>query len=134
MAIASIPIAAITTRNTMGRWLGIPAADPNAPYTPSNIGLTLLVLVPPFGVALITTNVQAVIKYVGSYAGLTVAILCPLILLVRMRRALGLERKTDKIKRPLKSPFANPIGYVTVVIFYCIAFVLVTKKLFFMDA
>ena len=30
MAIASIPIAAITTRNTMGQWLGIQAADPEA--------------------------------------------------------------------------------------------------------
>ena len=30
MAIASIPIAAITTRNTMGQWLGITPADPEA--------------------------------------------------------------------------------------------------------
>ena len=34
-----------------------------APYTFSNIGLTMAVLVPPFTVALITTNVQAVIQW-----------------------------------------------------------------------
>lgn len=33
MAIASIPIAAITTRNTMGQWLSIKPADPDKPYT-----------------------------------------------------------------------------------------------------
>lgn len=130
MAIASMPIAAITSRNTLGRWLGLPAADPEKPYAPTNVLLTLAVLVPPFSVALVTTDVQAVIQYVGGYSGLTVAILCPLILVIRFRRALKIERATDG-QRLLKSPFANRFGYFTVIVFFVLAFVLVTKKLFF---
>eukprot|EP00439_Symbiodinium_sp_Y106_P086181 s218_g31.t1 len=61
MAIAAIPIAVITTRNTLGQWLGIPPPDPESPYTTSNILLTLSVVVPPFTVALITTDVQALL-------------------------------------------------------------------------
>lgn len=130
MAIASIPIAAITTRNTMGQWLGIKAADPEAPYTFSNIGLTMAVLVPPFTVALITTNVQAVIQYVGGYAGLSVSFLCPMILLIRCREILNLRRDND-VARPLKSPFANRMGYTAVTSLYIFALYMVTKRLFF---
>lgn len=130
MAIASIPIAAITTRNTMGQWLGIKPADPEAPYTFSNIALTLVVLLPPFIVALITTNVQAVIQYVGGYAGLSVSFLCPMILLIQGRFKLNLRRDND-VDRPLKSPFANRCGYSVVVLLYLFALCMVTRRLFF---
>jgi len=134
MAIASIPIAAITTRNTMARWLGIVLPGPDNPFTPTNVFMTLAVLMPPSMIALITKDVQAVIQYVGGYAGLAVAIMCPLVLLVRLRHLLKLdtpkekERRTD---RPLKSPFGNRYGYAFVVLFYLVALSLVTKKLFF---
>jgi len=135
MAIASIPIAAITTRNTMARWLGITLPDPDKPFTFNNIVMTLAVLVPPNIVALITKNVQAVIKYVGGYAGLTVAILCPMVLLVKCRMSLHLScRDRFHENRPLKSPFGNLCGYIFVTIFYILALVLVTKQLFFSTA
>mmetsp|Transcript_132720 Transcript_132720/g.343433 ORF Transcript_132720/g.343433 Transcript_132720/m.343433 type:complete len:540 (+) Transcript_132720:65-1684(+) len=132
MAIASIPIAAITTRNTMARWLGITLPDPDKPFTFNNVVMTLAVLMPPSIVALITKNVQAVIKYVGGYAGLTVAILCPLLLVIKCREALRLST-TDRLheQRPLKSPFGNLGGYIFVIVFYVLALVLVTKQLFF---
>merc|ERR1711920_975724 len=132
MAIASIPIAAITTRNTMSRWLGIALPDPDQPFTASNVAMTLVVLVPPSAVALITKDVQSVIKYVGGYAGLTVAVICPLILLVSSRRKLRLNIAEEKRRdRPLKSPFGNLCGYACVVLFYLVALALVTKQLFF---
>lgn len=132
MAISSIPIAAITTRNTMGKWLNIPPPDPDAPYTATNIALTLAVVVPPFVVASLTQNVQVVIQYVGGYAGLSVSYVCPLILLVRCRQALRLDQPDfASINRPLKSPFGNQCGYTIVVICYVFALVMVTKKLFF---
>jgi len=93
--------------------------------------LTLVVLVPPFGVALITRNVQAVIKYVGSYAGLTVAMLCPLVLLIKSRDALDMYKGADKyVKRPLKSKFGHRRYYRLVVAFYAISLVLVSYQLF----
>jgi len=132
MAIASIPVAAITTRNTMGTALGIKPPDPEAPYTLSNILLTLSVVVPPFTVALITQDVQAVIQYVGGYAGLSVSFLCPLILLIRCRLALTLDAPEFKdVDRPLKSPFGNLCGYIAVVVVYIFALGMVTRKLFF---
>jgi len=135
MAIASIPVAAITTRNTMGKWLNIKPPDPEAPYTASNIALTLVVVVPSFTVALITQNVQAVIQYVGAYAGLSVSFLCPLILLIRCRQALNLEDPSLKnADRPLKSPFGNICGYIVVMIAYIAALTISTKKLFFSPA
>ena len=130
MAIASIPIAAITTRNTMGQWLGVKPADPESPYTFSNVGLTMAVLTPPFTVALITTDVQAVIQYVGGYAGLSVSFLCPMILLIRCRQKLNLKKEFD-VDRPLKSAFANRIGYTAVTLLYLLALYMVTKRLFF---
>lgn len=132
MAISSIPIAAITTRNTMGKWLNIPPPDPDAPYTATNIALTLAVVVPPFVVASLTQDVQVVIQYVGGYAGLSVSYVCPLILLVRCRQALRLDQPDfANVERPLKSPFGNMCGYTIVVICYVFALVMVTKKLFF---
>jgi len=132
MAIAAIPIAVITTRNTLGQWLGIPPPDPESPYTTSNILLTLSVVVPPFTVALITTDVQAVIQYVGGYAGLSVSFIVPLILLRKCRQALHLDRPHFKgLDRPLKSIFGNRCGYLVVVLAYLFALALVTKKLFF---
>jgi len=132
MALSAIPIAAITTRNTVGQWLGIAPPDPEAPYTTSNILLTLSVVVPPFTVALLTTDVQAVIQYVGGYAGLSVSFIVPLILLRKCRQALSLDRPHFKgLYRPLKSMFGNRCGYLLVVLAYLFALVLVTKKLFF---
>lgn len=133
MAIASIPIAAITTRNTMGQWLQVKPPDPEAGVSLcSKTGcLTLAVLVPPFTVALITTDVQAVIQYVGGYAGLSVSFLCPMILLIRCRQILHLEKVNDSTKRPLKSRFANTAGYTVVTMLYLFALYMVTKRLFF---
>ena len=34
--------------------------------------------------------------------------------------------------RPLKSPFANTVGYATIILFYLVALVLITAKLFFL--
>lgn len=131
MAIASIPIAVITTRNTLARWLNI-ALPADNPYALKNAALTLAVLVPPNIVALITKDVQAVIAYVGGYAGLTVAVLCPLVLLVKSRRMLDLDDLDEQIKgRPLQSPFGNTCAYGLVIVWYVVALVLVTKKLFF---
>jgi len=116
----------------MGRWLGVTPADPEAPYTRTNILMTLSVLVPPFGIAYLTKDVQQVIKYVGGYAGLTVAILCPMVLLVRCRQVLALDDgELAGVKRPLKSLFGNRWGYVAVTIFYVVSLTLVTEKLFF---
>eukprot|EP00930_Biecheleria_cincta_P006299 TRINITY_DN107295_c0_g1_i1.p1 TRINITY_DN107295_c0_g1~~TRINITY_DN107295_c0_g1_i1.p1 ORF type:complete len:551 (-),score=97.69 TRINITY_DN107295_c0_g1_i1:73-1692(-) len=132
LAISSIPIAAITTRNTMGKWLNIPPPDPDAPYTATNVALTLAVVVPPFVVASLTQDVQVVIQYVGGYAGLSVSYVCPLVVLVRCRQALRLDQPDfARIDRPLKSPFGNMCGYAIVVICYVFALVMVTKKLFF---
>lgn len=132
MAISSIPIAAITTRNTMGKWLNIPPPDPDAPYTATNVVLTLAVVVPPFVVASLTQDVQVVIQYVGGYAGLSVSYVCPLILLVRCRQALRLDQPDfANVERPLKSPFGNMCAYAIVVICYVFALIMVTKKLFF---
>lgn len=132
MAIASIPIAAITTRNTLGQVVGVVPPDPEAPYTPLNILMTLSVLVPPFSIAMTTRDVQAVVQYTGSYAGLSVAFLCPLVLVLRLRHVLDLDVESErKHDRPLKSPFANGVGYGIVALFYIIALVLATRKLFF---
>jgi len=132
MAISAIPIAAITTRNTMGQALGIPPAPADKPCTLSNVLLTLAVLLPPFGVALVTRNVQAVIKYVGSYAGLTVAMLCPLVLVIKARDILDMFKGKDKyVKRPLKSPFGHRRYYRLVTTFYSVSLVLVSYKLLF---
>jgi hypothetical protein len=140
MAVASIPIAAITLRNTLGRCLDLPPADPNKPYTKSNIAMTLGVLLPPFMVAFFTENVQAVIKYVGGYAGLTTATFFPVLLVWRGRRMLEqsvTERETDATplrddrNRPLKSPCAGCGGYAVVMTFYLVSLLFITKQLFF---
>ncbi|CAJ1404711.1 unnamed protein product [Effrenium voratum] len=138
MAIASIPVAVITTRNTIGQWLGgwlekrgVPLARLQESYTRPNIILTLFVVTPPFVVALITQNVQAVIQYVGGYAGLTVAFFCPTILLYKCRQALKLDDMDAPADRPLKSSFANRFGYTLVYCSYAIALYMVTLKLFF---
>lgn len=131
MAIASIPIAVITTRNTMEQWLGIVPPDPNKPYTLSNVSLTLAVLLPPFCVALVTRNVQAVVQYVGGYAGLSVSLLCSTILICYSRRALDLESGPASLQRPLKSGFANNWGYSAVLLCYAYALFIVTRRLFF---
>lgn len=142
MAVASIPIAAITLRNTMGRCLDLPPADPNNPYTRSNTAMTLGVLLPPFAVAFFTEDVQAVIKYVGGYAGLTTATFFPVLLVWRGRRMLDQsvsERGTDSVPlrddrdRPLKSPCAGLGGYAVVVTFYLASLLFVTKQLFFSE-
>uniref|UniRef100_A0A7S2JKZ4 Amino acid transporter transmembrane domain-containing protein n=1 Tax=Zooxanthella nutricula TaxID=1333877 RepID=A0A7S2JKZ4_9DINO len=131
MAIVNIPIAAITTRNTMAQWLGITLSGAENPYTFTNICMTLVVLVPPSVVALITKNVQVVIAYVGGYAGLTTAVLCPLVVLVKCRELLSLdEGELQVLRRPLKSAFGNKKGYTFVCLMYALALILVTKKLF----
>lgn len=140
MAVASIPIAAITLRNTTGRCLGLPPADPNRPYAKTNVAMTLGVLLPPFVVAFFTENVQAVIKYVGGYAGLTTAMFFPVLLVWRGRRMLeqsAAERETDTApisddrNRPLKSVCAGSVGYAVVLTFYLVSLVFITRQLFF---
>lgn len=130
LAIAAIPIAAITTRNNLAKVLNIPQPSGSNPYTLSNVLLTLGVLAPPSAVALLTQDVQTVIKYVGGYGGLTLSLLCPVVLLIKFRRELHLD-KMDAIERPLKSPFAHPVSYALVLLCYVGALVVVTQKLFF---
>lgn len=142
MAVASIPIAAITMRNTLARCLALPAADPNNPYTKTNIATTLGVLLPPFTVAFFTEDVQAVIKYVGGYAGLTTSMLFPVLLVWRGRRMLkqspsererDAEPSRDDRSRPLKSPCAGVGGYAVVMAFYLLSLIFITKQLFFSE-
>lgn len=132
LGLASLPVAVITTRNTLSKVLGLPATSSDKPFTRSNLLLTVAVLSLPTLVALVTEDVQAVVKYTGSYGGLSVALLCPVLLLVKFRTALHLDKAEADYPRPLKSLFAGPVGYVAVLIFYVLALVLVTVKLFFL--
>jgi len=131
LAITSIPVVAITTRNNLTRWMNL-SVPADKPYCLKNVLLTLAVLMPANVVALITRDIQAVIAVVGGYAGLTVTVLCPVVLLYRFRQLLRLDDgAVCDAPRPLKSPFANRLGYGSVVIFYAVAILLETKKLFF---
>merc|ERR1712007_350851 len=106
-----------------------------APLTRTNCILTLVVLVPPFGVASITQDVQAVVKYVGGYLGLAVAFLFPALLVFLGRRKLHLNRPDmAHLRWPLKSPFASRPTYVLVGLFLLAALSLTTKQLFFASA
>ena len=78
----------------------------------------------------VASGVQTPLRYVGGYAGLSVSFLCPMILLIRCREILNLRRDND-VARPLKSPFANRMGYTAVTSLYIFALYMVTKRLFF---
>lgn len=128
MSIANFPVQAITTRNTLSLLLGMEPSYAAAPLAAQNLILLLAVLVPPFGIALLTTDVQNMIQYVGGYAGLTIGFLFPMLLVIygrRMRDMLG----ADSV--PLTSCFGNLFGYSVTIGFYVGAIVIVTKKLFF---
>jgi len=127
MGIANFPVQVITTRNTVHQMLGLKPLDPSRPTEVSNLSLLLGVLLPCFGVALVTQDVQVMIKYVGGYAGLTIAFLFPILLVAGGRVQL---EDLASVERPLKSRFANPLGYAAVFIFYMVALVIITIKLF----
>jgi hypothetical protein len=132
MSTANFPVQAITTRNTLNLLLGWQPLDPAKPFAPKNLGLLLAVLVPPFAVALITTNVQLMIQYVGGYAGLTIGFFFPMAMLIKGREAMGLTGGNDPDNaRPLVSSFGNIGGYVLVSVFYISALAIITKRLFF---
>lgn len=126
MSTANFPVQAITTRNTLSLLLGMEPSDPAKPFAASNLLLLLVVLVPPFAVALLTTDVQTMIQYVGGYAGLTIGFLFPMLLVIYGRR---LKAASGAI--PLESCFSNYVGYCITTVFYFGAVGLVTKKLFF---
>lgn len=128
MSTANFPVQAITTRNTLSLLLGLEASDPAKPLAAQNLVLLLAVLLPPFAVALVTTDVQTMIQYVGGYAGLTIGFLFPMLLVMYGR---GLLNAATSDSRPLKTCFANPLGYSAVLMFYLGAIALVTQKLFF---
>lgn len=132
MTVASIPIVAITARNTLNQILGLSPPSPDKPYTISNILVVLVVLVPTFLVSAATQDIQAVVKYVGAYICLTLAFLCPIVMVAGLRHALHLDRGPEvNLQRPLKSSFATTTGYVCVVGFWGFAIAFATKKLFF---
>jgi hypothetical protein len=131
MGIANFPVQVITTRNTVHKMLGLKSLDPSRPVEATNVSLLLGVLLPCFGVALVTQNVQVMIKYVGGYAGITIAFLFPILLVAGGRVQLG---ELASVERPLKSRFANPFGYTAVFVFYVIALAIITMKLFFLPS
>lgn len=132
LAIASIPIVAITARNTWNQVFGWSPPSANNPYTASNILVVLSVLVPTFVFAALTKDIQAVMKYVGAYFALTLAYLCPVVMVVGLRHKLHLDLPPDAyLRRPLKSPLANIAGYAIVVGFWGLSISLSTKTLFF---
>jgi len=128
MSTANFPVQAITTRNTLTLLLGLEPTDPAKPFAAQNLILLLAVLMPPFAVALVSTDVQTMIQYVGGYAGLTIGFLIPMLLVIYGRR---LKDATGSESIPMKSCFANHIGYSVTFLFYLVGIAVVTEKLFF---
>jgi len=131
LSIANFPLQVITVRNTLSLLLDLqPTGAGESILARKNVCLLLAVLLPPFAVAMITRDVQGIIKVVGCYAGLTLSFLVPLVL-VRVGREKLAEvwgGHVQSARRPLKSPFGTSFGYSLVLCFYVGALALFTRQ------
>lgn len=118
--VSVFPLVAITLRNNLKAVFGVSSS---IGLDGKHVGFTMLTVGPPYIAALITKDVQLVLKYVGCYFGLSLMLLTPTIMVVHSRKAAkdaGLGRSA------LRSPFGRKGGVKTVLAFFAGAIIFST--------
>lgn len=115
------PIIGVTLRNNL-RTLGHLFRDS---YPCERILFPLITLIPPFGVAIISTNVEILVSFTGSYAGAVIQYLIPAVMVYYARKQFT-EAFGEDARNRHRSMFKHWIWLVLVGIWFVICIIFVT--------
>lgn len=127
---ASFPIIAITLRNNLKSLYFFFKPDASQTGQRSffiNYGLPLITLIPPFGISLITHDLQFLVGITGSYAGVAIQYVIPSCLVYFGRRvAIRTYRENFQGEHSYSSPFKHKYWVYFVLLWANISVIFVT--------
>eukprot|EP01116_Phalansterium_solitarium_P021969 TRINITY_DN7068_c0_g1_i1.p1 TRINITY_DN7068_c0_g1~~TRINITY_DN7068_c0_g1_i1.p1 ORF type:complete len:486 (+),score=94.24 TRINITY_DN7068_c0_g1_i1:164-1621(+) len=111
---SNFPLIAITLRNNLMEL--IPLGKNSKRFRVlRQVIFTLVTTLPPIGIALGTQNIDELVSFTGSYAGLFIMFVIPGLLVHFSRKVVA----ADPILADLKNPFRSPFAHVYWIVMMC---------------